>query len=543
MDNKSKEKNDLCDLVIKSSNSVLNINNIKSNTNKKKREYKHETISKDSSAIRKIKISYSTSSINGRNNSQKFLQSPSNNNSKTSQNNDDLLIIQGCSKNNSSSSLPKPKKLPSSSFSKSKLFQCRKNYSQRYINRENMSQKTDESKNYTNEEFYTPQNQSVKIMPFQLAGTIYTELCRQKSIFFNKIKQDSKVSKFYDLNHNSIDKNKMYNKMDNIHTTCLLDRKLINEIPVTVPIYLSHNIHYDSISEKNRHEKIAQLLIKLKTYIAKDPENDLATVKEFMLKHGIYNHEYYELEKLNNIILFLNHSLTIDPKKTLGDIIKEAANYQPSEQDLLDIKEGKGMNKTDICKISVNTIKAERNNDNKDHSKTSSINFYNKDKMLNIDEEKFYEKVKREYKPKELKELVKGLEEEFVNIQKEKIEKIEKNNNIWNPQVNHNEKPFVLDNNQFVPNLCLSSKIVNKGLMKKIQQHNEKLLKKMNKQQKIREINQRMYYSSILKENSVDLEEIKRRNKLTEFIILERAKKQLALEHEKQKLELSKNIV
>ena len=163
--------------------------------------------------------------------------------------------------------------------------------------------------------------------------------------------------------------------------------------------------------------------------------------------------------------------------------------------------------------------------------------------MLNIDEEKFYEKVKREYKPKELKELVKGLEEEFVNIQKEKIEKIEKNNNIWNPQVNHNEKPFVLDNNQFVPNLCLSSKIVNKGLMKKVQQHNEKLLKKMNKQQKIREINQRMYYSSILKENSVDLEEIKRRNKLTEFIILERAKKQLALEHEKQKLELSKNIV
>ena len=48
MDNKSKENNDLCDLVIKSSNSVLNINNIRSNTNRKKREYKHETISKDS---------------------------------------------------------------------------------------------------------------------------------------------------------------------------------------------------------------------------------------------------------------------------------------------------------------------------------------------------------------------------------------------------------------------------------------------------------------------------------------------------------------
>lgn len=525
MDNKSKENNDLCDLVIKSSNSVLNINNIKSTTNRKKRNYKHEIINKDSSGKRKMKISYSTSSINGRNNSQSFFQSPSNNNSKPSKNNDDLLIIQGCSKNSSSSSLPKPKKLPLPSFSKSKLFKWRKNQSQRYINKDNIHQKTDESKNYTNEDFYTtPQNQSVKIMPFQLAGTIYTELCKQKSIFFNKIKQDSKVSKFYDLNHNSIDKNKMFNRMDNIHTTCLLDRKLINEIPVTVPIYLSHNIHYNSISEKNRHEKIAQLLIKLKTYIAKDPDNDIATVKEFLLKNGIYNREYYELEKLNNIILFLNHSLAIDPKKTLSDIIKEAANYQPSEQDLLNYKERKGMNETDIYKISTKTIKPENNKDNIEHSKTNSNNFYNKEKMLNIDEEKFYEKIKREYKPKELKELVKGLEEEFVNIQKEKIEKIEKNNNIWNPQVKYNEKSFVLDNNQFVPNLCLSSKTLNKGLMKKVQQHNEKLLKKMNKQQKIREINQRMYYSSILKESSVDLEEIKRRNKLTEFIILERAK-------------------
>ena len=52
-----------------------------------------------------------------------------------------------------------------------------------------------------------------------------------------------------------------------------------------------------------------------------------------------------------------------------------------------------------------------------------------------------------------------------------------------------------------------------------------------------------MYYSSILKDNCVDIEEIKRRKKLTEFIILERAKKQIALENEKKKLALTKDII
>ena len=40
-----------------------------------------------------------------------------------------------------------------------------------------------------------------------------------------------------------------------------------------------------------------------------------------------------------------------------------------------------------------------------------------------------------------------------------------------------------------------------------------------------------------------EIEEIKRRKKLTEFIILERAKKQIALENEKKKLALTKDII
>ena len=45
--------------------------------------------------------------------------------------------------------------------------------------------------------------------------------------------------------------------------------------------------------------------------------------------------------------------------------------------------------------------------------------------------------------------------------------------------------------------------------MNKVEKNKQQLLNKLNKQKRIKEINQRMYYSSILKDNCVDIEEIK----------------------------------
>ena len=536
---KSKDNEDFSDLLVNGSNSLINNNN--SNSSRRhnaKREKLYNSILHPT-----LKLSSSVPSFNGRNIKNNLLKPLAKNSSyhnsntnSVSSKQDDLLMIVGCSK--SSANLLKPKKLLHNN-SKSKLFRYGPQNRKVSLKEEGVLVKEEDF--YTDEDYYDTSSEKVNIMPFQLAGTIYTELCRQKAKFYNKIKQGSKVSGVYDAALNN-DSHSLKNlqQLENVHTTCFLDRKLINEIPVTLPIYLSHNTRYESISQKHRHEKILDLFIKLKTYVLNDPDNDLATIKEFLLKNGIYNKEYYELEKLNNFILYLTHPLNINPKLSLGEVVKEAVTYQPTEQDYINYKD----RNFDTPKVYY------ENNSTSTNNNVTTVKFRregrvekNKEKTLDIDEEKYYEQANKQYKQKELNELIQGLEEEFKSIQREKMEKIEKNNNIWNPQVVHDPKEDIIDKNKFIPNLCLSSQVVNSRLMNKVEKNKQQLLNKLNKQKRIKEINQRMYYSSILKDNCVDIEEIKRRKKLTEFIILERAKKQIALENEKKKLALTKDII
>ena len=68
------------------------------------------------------------------------------------------------------------------------------------------------------------------------------------------------------------------------HITRYLERKKINDLPVTYPLYLSYNNKYNSISEKNRVDKILNKLICLKTHIMRDPLNRIEIIQEFFLK-------------------------------------------------------------------------------------------------------------------------------------------------------------------------------------------------------------------------------------------------------------------
>ena len=52
-----------------------------------------------------------------------------------------------------------------------------------------------------------------------------------------------------------------------------------------------------------------------------------------------------------------------------------------------------------------------------------------------------------------------------------------------------------------------------------------------------------MYYNCVFKNSEFNIEDIKRRNKLTEFIILERAKKKLELQEKKKLLDIDQNII
>ena len=94
---------------------------------------------------------------------------------------------------------------------------------------------------------------------------------------FSKIRNNSSINIFrkkisksiLNRNENSLHPKKINSLIlsnSNQTTTRLLDRKTINGLPVTFPLYLSHNRTFSSIGEKNRIEKIISKLVCLKTY-------------------------------------------------------------------------------------------------------------------------------------------------------------------------------------------------------------------------------------------------------------------------------------
>ena len=63
-----------------------------------------------------------------------------------------------------------------------------------------------------------------------------------------------------------------------------------------------------------------------------------------MIKHGLYEDQYYGIDKLNNFMHFLNSDLKINPSKTIKEMIIEATNYdEENYDDEGDVKKRKSM--------------------------------------------------------------------------------------------------------------------------------------------------------------------------------------------------------
>ena len=91
---------------------------------------------------------------------------------------------------------------------------------------------------------------------------------------------------------------------------------------------------------------------------------------------------------------------------------------------------------------------------------------------------------------------------------------------------------MIKDKNKYVPNLCMKNEDFKGQYDFLIKRANSKLLNSYNRMQHIREINDRMYYNNLKKKyhDQGVTDEIKRKLKLTEYIIVQRAKKKMFLE-------------
>ena len=313
------------------------------------------------------------------------------------------------------------------------------------------------------------------------------------------------------------------------YITRYLERKKINDIPVTYPLYLSYNNKYKSNSEKNRVDKILNKLICLKTHILKDPLNKVEIIKEFFLKNGFHKDIYYTKESINNFYNYLKQPFSFPPEYNLSEVINSAINF---EYDKLKYKEDNENNDLFLANFLNYVPKSRKWEEYEENSPKKSLKDNSMENKIIFD--LFMEgKFKRRYlnydkfKNKKLPTLIKDLEYELRQINIDKIKQIEKYNNfLYNKKITS----FKLsDNNKYVPNLCLVSKGFKERCKSVVDRKNRKIIKNVNKQEHIKKINNRLYYDIIHKKNLMEFDrnDIQRKLKLTELIVMERAKKKL----------------
>ena len=452
--------------------------------------------------------------------------------SDNSLSNEDLLIVIGCNNNNNNNKKELKKSLSSPYLKYGRIIKS-KNFNNNKYNDKNFSKSKNEENDIMKEK--------VIYKPLKVAGTIYKNLCQKKMFFINKIKEKQKILKGEKKELPKI-KNQILNKSNIIlkksHSiTNFLNQKFIEKIPITFPLNLSYKNNYENQSEKNRQEKIIDKFIQLKTYIKSQPENENMIIKEFLIKNGFEDLKYFSPDKINNLSYFLNHPFNFDSKKRIKEIINEALNYKPTNEELISdqnkLKEVNYFLNGENKKIEIHNYSSQYYNKIKRLPK----NLYNKKKNFfeSINQEKLYENLsKNQQSNQSLKEIISSLEEEFKQLNNEKELINKKTNNIINKENPINKQ--INDKNKLVPNLCLSYKVFSKLNMNKIKKNNKKLNNLKNIEEKIKEINDRLYYNFQNSNNSFDIEKIKRRHKLTEYIILKRAKYKALIDSKKEQL-------
>ena len=322
--------------------------------------------------------------------------------------------------------------------------------------------------------------------------------------------------------------------LDNKRITCLLKRKNIDNIPLIFPIYLLYNNEFNSISEKNRVENILNKLICLKTHIDNDPSNSRQMIKEFILKNTNKSIEEISNESIKNFMDYLNViNFSFDSNKTLKELINIAINYKKenSKENVINLKNNMKYN----FKLNIlnNTIKNKIKNIKKS-KKYKSNNFSIKkniiknlnninDRLLNI-------------KIKDLSMIVKDLESELnhINDKKFSTDNLLGDIQIKKDKINKSNIKYNFDSNENIKNICL----LNRNLSQRYKDFFSQNDKNEKKKKSLRKINERMYYNSIKRNKPIeefDMEKIRKKQKLTEFIVLQRTRQTLMIQKESQK--------
>ena len=347
----------------------------------------------------------------------------------------------------------------------------------------------------------------------------------QTNLYDNKEKLDEK---------NNIKSNESFNNnFKKGPITNFLNRKKVNNIPLTFPLCFFHKIKYNSASEKNRIENILNKFIFLKTHVISDPLNAQKIIKEFILKNSNINKEELSEEKLDNFLNYLKFTIIISPNKTIKDVINDALNFKDNNQYL---KEEIINPKTYMRNnFKYNIINNETQNNIKKIKKSKQI--LQCSKSFDVDTKMLVDFNNKTFdlKNKKLTSLVQDLENELNEIKNYQLVKYNIINNSTKNLKNKYKKNIFENKDENskdinMSNICLVSEGISQKY-KLLSNYFNNNKKAETKKKSLKKINERMYYNCLKKNLSeeYEIDEIKKKLKLTEYIVLQRAKQAFLL--------------
>ena len=305
-----------------------------------------------------------------------------------------------------------------------------------------------------------------------------------------------------------------------------------------------------SISEKMRFQKMMDKLNKVKKCIEEKPDEEFEIAKEFILNIGLYDFTNLDIEKLNNFLNFIKTDFLVDPSKNIRENVFNI------------------LNKNNIFKPSI----------------SKALDCINEEYILNE-----IEKRKNLIKHKKIGEIFNAFNENYIEINKNKkksnnIKTISNINEVKNNTINNYNYNYIIneENKNINVNKNIKSKTIINNVLKQRPLEHTGLCVDLKRQQKInllqkrkdldivnspkmavdlikKEIiesnckdkirakthynwcrnvtkNKRLYGAK--KQENAEYNEIKKKNMLTEYICLMKAKNNMKLSNLKEKYKL-----
>ena len=380
----------------------------------------------------------------------------------------------------------------------------------------------------------------------QITNSLYTILAMRKNQFMDayndaKEKERDSLPKIKQLQF-LMDKTPMANffsKKKDIRTFISPNNSPLPYISLLTDDY--------SISEKIRFQKIMDKLTKLKKCIEDNPRKEYDIAKEFLLSIGLYDIENFYVEKLNNFIDFVKGNFLINPSKNIKENILDILNgntvLRPPISDIMDNISTKPNEIIDDKLIEENQKIKNILSDNNIQKNNIVKNFKKKVPKIIIkqnEEPNNNNNNNNNIVPKKLKKSrrVQSVE----RLMTKKYQEIERNNSYSN--LNEKQKEIILHYKGLPINLKRQKEIYKSNndfkldLVSKPQLVIDILEKKFKDEEKANQDMRAKTYASWTKDlregknpklyggkrNNSDYEELKKRNMLTEYICLMKAK-------------------